>query len=302
MSVIEKARKIVEEYERGKAKDQARGYHRIDGAMLTDEVILAHEVVRLTPSEIQRVGTIGHVHPEVEIGRALATALSGDKEREADPFFQPFDCHYDGVWNICDKQGCHDEEQCKRRTSGPKNAAPQESVRGATPARPAVAAPSPYSLGYNELAERVVELERELAEARTIEQELGAIIRKQNDAIAVSHVAALTPDWCMDAFWRANPGRNAVVPSLYLLDFAREVLRVHGVQSATARRDIVEECWQAIDAMIVRGDLPGNGTDKSAQRNGLILACNKLFELGAYGRSKEYEQMEADNRATESKN
>jgi hypothetical protein len=51
-----------------------------------------------------------------------------------------------------------------------------------------------------------------------------------------SHVAALTPDWCMDAFWRANPGRNAVVPSLYLLDFAREVLRVHGVQSATAQR------------------------------------------------------------------
>jgi hypothetical protein len=117
------------------------------------------------------------------------TDSRSDKEREADPFFQPFDCHYDGVWNICDKQGCHDEEQCKRRTSGPKNAAPQESVRGATPARPAVAAPSPYSLGYNELAERVVELERELAEARTIEQELGAIIRKQNDAIAVSHVA-----------------------------------------------------------------------------------------------------------------
>jgi hypothetical protein len=29
-----------------------------------------------------------------------------------------FDCHYDGVWNLCDKQGCHDERQCKRRTSG----------------------------------------------------------------------------------------------------------------------------------------------------------------------------------------
>lgn len=36
---------------------------------------------------------------------------------------------------------------------------------------------------------------------------------------------SLTPDWCMDAFWRVNPGRNATVPSLYLLDFAREVLR-----------------------------------------------------------------------------
>ena len=47
MSIIEKARKIIEEYERGKAKDQARGYHRIDGAVLTDEVLLAQEVLRL---------------------------------------------------------------------------------------------------------------------------------------------------------------------------------------------------------------------------------------------------------------
>ena len=39
---------------------------------------------------------------------------------------------------------------------------------------------------------------------------------------------ALDAEWCVDAFWRVNPGRNATVPSLYLLDFAREVLRVHG--------------------------------------------------------------------------
>jgi hypothetical protein len=40
------------------------------------------EEARIALSEIQRVGTIGHVHPEVEIGRALATALSGDKNCE----------------------------------------------------------------------------------------------------------------------------------------------------------------------------------------------------------------------------
>lgn len=40
--------------------------------------------------------------------------------------------------------------------------------------------------------------------------------------------------WCMDTFWRINPGGNAAVPSLYLLDFAREVLRVFGTpQSAS---------------------------------------------------------------------
>jgi hypothetical protein len=38
--------------------------------------------IKLFFSEIQRVGTIGHVHPEVEIGRALATALSGDKQQQ----------------------------------------------------------------------------------------------------------------------------------------------------------------------------------------------------------------------------
>jgi hypothetical protein len=33
---------------------------------------------------------------------------------------QTFDCNYDGVWNICDKQGCHDERQCTRRTPAPR--------------------------------------------------------------------------------------------------------------------------------------------------------------------------------------
>jgi hypothetical protein len=36
----------------------------------------------VTRSETPRVGTIGHVHPEIEIGRALATALSTDKQDE----------------------------------------------------------------------------------------------------------------------------------------------------------------------------------------------------------------------------
>lgn len=51
-----------------------------------------------------------------------------------------------------------------------------------------------------------------------------------------SSTAALTPEWCYEAFWRVNPGGNATVPSLYLLDFAREVLRVHGAPSATDTR------------------------------------------------------------------
>lgn len=34
------------------------------------------------------------------------------------------------------------------------------------------------------------------------------------------------------------------------------------------------ECWQAINAQIKQGNLPGHGIDESAQRNGLVLASN----------------------------
>lgn len=39
----------------------------------------------------------------------------------------------------------------------------------------------------------------------------------------------LTPEWCMSTFFRVNPGANVPplfhIPSLYLLDFARAVVR-----------------------------------------------------------------------------
>lgn len=34
--------------------------------------------------------------------------------------------------------------------------------------------------------------------------------------------------------------------------------------------------WEAINALIKVGPLPGNGCDETAQRNGLILAANIL--------------------------
>jgi hypothetical protein len=104
---------------------------------------------------------------------------------------------------------------------------------------------------YTGMVNHARQLERELAEMTAHADTWMETCRKLEDEreLIPSHVAALTPDWCMDAFWRANPGRNAVVPSLYLLDFAREVLRVHGVQSATAQRNgIIEECAKQCDA------------------------------------------------------
>jgi hypothetical protein len=46
------------------------------------------------------------------------------------------------------------------------------------------------------------------------------------------------------------------------------------------RADERRKCWDAINKWIVRGPLPGNGCDASAQRNGMVLATNLIAELG----------------------
>jgi hypothetical protein len=104
---------------------------------------------------------------------------------------------------------------------------------------------------YTGMVNHARQLERELAEMTAHADTWMETCRKLEDEreLIPSHVAALTPDWCMDAFWRANPGRNAVVPSLYLLDFAREVLRVHGVQSASGALTVSD----AFNALSRRG-------------------------------------------------
>lgn len=65
-------------------------------------------------------------------------------------------------------------------------------------------------------------------------------------------------EWCIEAFWRVNPGRNATVPSLYLLDFAREVLRVYGAPSATAASGVLPEVaavgWISVKDRLPEGD------------------------------------------------
>lgn len=45
------------------------------------------------------------------------------------------------------------------------------------------------------------------------------------------------------------------------------------------RLKILQEAWEKIDALIVPGELPGNGTDGTAERNGLILASNILQQM-----------------------
>lgn len=47
---------------------------------------------------------------------------------------------------------------------------------------------------------------------------------------------------------------------------------------AQLARAAIDECWREINSLIVPGPLPGNGTDRVAQRNGLILAANVLAD------------------------
>ena len=105
-----------------------------------------------------------------------------------------------------------------------------------------------------------------------------------------SSAEPLTPDWCMDAFWRVNPGRNAVVPSLYLLDFAREVLRVHGAARSSSleqeplSKDYVQTVPDKCDRIVWRNryyhlpelSSPSATADKDAERYRWL---NSKFEL-----------------------
>lgn len=52
-----------------------------------------------------------------------------------------------------------------------------------------------------------------------------------------------------------------------------------GRDPAPHREAALRECWLKINRHVIRGDLPGNGTDKTAERNGLILATNIVAEM-----------------------
>lgn len=44
------------------------------------------------------------------------------------------------------------------------------------------------------------------------------------------------------------------------------------------RADERRKCWERVNKWIIPGPLPGNGTDRSAQRNGLVLAANLILD------------------------
>lgn len=60
------------------------------------------------------------------------------------------------------------------------------------------------------------------------------------------------------------------------------------MRRAPERAATIRECWRAINAHISQGPLPGNGTDQTAERNGLVLATNILNGLfsGPEGRAE----------------
>ncbi|WP_035238109.1 hypothetical protein [Desulfobacter vibrioformis] len=41
----------------------------------------------------------------------------------------------------------------------------------------------------------------------------------------------------------------------------------------------LDDAWEAVQEWIIPGELPGDGTDRAAQRNGLVLAADAIREL-----------------------
>lgn len=110
-------------------------------------------------------------------------------------------------------------------------------------------------------------------------EEMADVLRcftSANSPFVRSEIAMLDPDWCMDTFWRVNPGGNATVPSLYLLHFAREVLRVHGARlSATA------ESARDLDSIPLRCEAVGGVLDMRIGEKVLAFAtdiCPALWD------------------------
>ena len=64
----------------------------------------------------------------------------------------------------------------------------------------------------------------------------------------------------------------------------------NGWQARSALPEVLATAHDAlvlIDSWIQRGDIGGNGTDKSAQRNGMVIAYNLVYAL-AHGQDIEF--------------
>jgi hypothetical protein len=78
----------------------------------------------------------------------------------------------------------------------------------------------------------------------------------------------------------------------YIINFAKITRKIRECEGEAAAQLILEtvtkearrqarlEMWHAINAHIKTGDLGGNGCDMNAQRNGLVLAANLIFQAG----------------------
>ena len=75
-----------------------------------------------------------------------------------------------------------------------------------------------------------------------------------------------------------TPTQGGIQLSPVALDaFYRKVVETECARPEGGEREVViRECWEAINAQIKEGHLPGDGWDESARRNGLIIAANIL--------------------------
>lgn len=91
----------------------------------------------------------------------------------------------------------------------------------------------------------------------------------QIDEISVAATKLVAEEF--EAFGDTDP--PAVTPGM-----VRNVIKAID-QLGFNKTEGLQEAWDAVNAIIKPGRLPGNGTDRCAERNGMILAANVIMEL-----------------------
>ena len=62
-------------------------------------------------------------------------------------------------------------------------------------------------------------------------------------------------------------------------DLSLNIITALRATAEAARQEALKDAWDVVNALIVFGQLEGNGTDQTAERNGLVLAANAVMRL-----------------------
>jgi len=105
------------------------------------------------------------------------------------------------------------------------------------------------------------------AESNPTSNQRNALVEIRERAYRLARINC--PDDCCD--WTH--------PLCWIARTADAALKGVPLPESPAETSTAQAAWDAVNALIKEGPLPGNGWDKQAERNGLILAANTIASL-----------------------